>query len=60
MQVRYRLYGEWDKEDESIPMVLAARQTAKVSTFCSTFFTKESCLTITGLGLPVLFHIALS
>lgn len=30
-QVRYRLYGEWDKDDECIPMVLAARQTAKVS-----------------------------
>ncbi|KAG0583882.1 hypothetical protein KC19_3G168800 [Ceratodon purpureus] len=31
-EVRYRLYGEWDKEDESIPMVLAARQTAKLDT----------------------------
>lgn len=28
--MRYRLYGEWEKEDEQIPMVLAARQTAKV------------------------------
>lgn len=60
MQVRYRLYGEWDKEDESIPMVLAARQTAKVSTFCSKLFTKESDLTIIGLRLPLLTHIALS
>lgn len=29
-QVRYRLYGEWEREDERIPMLLAARQTAKV------------------------------
>ncbi len=32
-QARYRLYGEWDKEDEQIPMVLAARQTARVIPF---------------------------
>lgn len=31
-EVRYRLYGEWDKDDECIPMVLAARQTAKLDT----------------------------
>ncbi|KAL3684910.1 hypothetical protein R1sor_002932 [Riccia sorocarpa] len=31
-EVRYRLYGEWEKEDERIPMVLAARQTAKLDT----------------------------
>ncbi|TQE00331.1 hypothetical protein C1H46_014058 [Malus baccata] len=31
-EVRYRLYGEWEKEDEQIPMVLAARQTAKLDT----------------------------
>lgn len=29
---RYRLYGEWEKDDERIPMVLAARQTAKLDT----------------------------
>ncbi|XP_024388621.1 THO complex subunit 2 isoform X2 [Physcomitrium patens] len=31
-EARYRLYGEWDKDDERIPMVLAARQTAKLDT----------------------------
>ncbi|XP_038684183.1 THO complex subunit 2 isoform X4 [Tripterygium wilfordii] len=31
-EVRYRLYGEWEKEDERNPMVLAARQTAKLDT----------------------------
>ncbi|XP_043721403.1 THO complex subunit 2 [Telopea speciosissima] len=31
-EVRYRLYGEWEKEDERIPMVLVARQTAKLDT----------------------------
>ncbi|XP_058182779.1 THO complex subunit 2 isoform X3 [Rhododendron vialii] len=31
-EVRYRLYGEWEKDDERIPMVLAARQTAKLDT----------------------------
>ncbi|KAF3432078.1 hypothetical protein FNV43_RR26817 [Rhamnella rubrinervis] len=31
-EVRYRLYGEWEKEDERIPMLLAARQTAKLDT----------------------------
>ncbi|KAL7000788.1 THO complex subunit 2 [Sarracenia purpurea var. burkii] len=31
-EVRYRLYGEWEKDDEQIPMVLAARQTAKLDT----------------------------
>ncbi|XP_057960883.1 THO complex subunit 2 [Malania oleifera] len=31
-EVRYRLYGEWEKEDERMPMVLAARQTAKLDT----------------------------
>ncbi|KAH7656619.1 THO complex subunitTHOC2 N-terminal protein [Dioscorea alata] len=29
---RYRLYGEWEKDDERIPMVLAARQIAKLDT----------------------------
>lgn len=29
---RYRLYGEWEKDDERVPMVLAARQTAKLDT----------------------------
>ncbi|XP_057478199.1 THO complex subunit 2 isoform X1 [Actinidia eriantha] len=29
---RYRLYGEWEKDDERIPMVLSARQTAKLDT----------------------------
>ncbi|KAK3040726.1 hypothetical protein RJ639_028016 [Escallonia herrerae] len=29
-EVRYRLYGEWEKDDEHIPMVLSAKQTAKV------------------------------
>ncbi|PON53679.1 THO complex [Trema orientale] len=31
-EVRYRLYGEWEKEDERMPMLLAARQTAKLDT----------------------------
>ncbi|KAK8947300.1 hypothetical protein KSP39_PZI006604 [Platanthera zijinensis] len=31
-EARYRLYGEWEKEDERIPMVLAARQIAKLDT----------------------------
>ncbi|KAL5760823.1 hypothetical protein ACOSQ2_019661 [Xanthoceras sorbifolium] len=31
-EVRYRLYGEWEKDDERNPMVLAARQTAKLDT----------------------------
>ncbi|KAL5722007.1 THO complex subunit 2 [Ranunculus cassubicifolius] len=30
--VRYRLYGEWEKDNERIPMVLAAKQTAKLDT----------------------------
>ncbi|XP_073103404.1 THO complex subunit 2 isoform X2 [Elaeis guineensis] len=29
---RYRLYGEWEKDDERIPMVVAARQIAKLDT----------------------------
>ena len=28
--MRYRLYGEWEKDDERNPVILAARQTAKV------------------------------
>ncbi|MCD7448789.1 THO complex subunit 2 [Datura stramonium] len=31
-EVRYRLYGEWEKDDEQFPMLLAARQTAKLET----------------------------
>ncbi|GMH01955.1 hypothetical protein Nepgr_003794 [Nepenthes gracilis] len=31
-EVRYHLYGEWEKDDEQIPMILAARQTAKLDT----------------------------
>ncbi|XP_065856982.1 THO complex subunit 2 isoform X2 [Euphorbia lathyris] len=31
-EVRYRLYGEWEKDDERNPMVLVARQTAKLDT----------------------------
>lgn len=31
-EVRYRLYGEWEKDNERIPMILAARQTAKLDT----------------------------
>ncbi|WCJ33658.1 THO complex subunit 2 [Euphorbia peplus] len=31
-EVRYRLYGEWEKDDEHNPMVLVARQTAKLDT----------------------------
>lgn len=31
-EVRYRLYGEWEKDDECLPMLLAARQTAKLDT----------------------------
>ncbi|CAN6478957.1 unnamed protein product [Victoria cruziana] len=31
-EVRYRLYGEWEKDDEKNPMVFAARQTAKLDT----------------------------
>lgn len=33
-QARYRLYGEWEKDDEQFPMLLAARQTAKVLFCC--------------------------
>ncbi|XP_078433738.1 THO2 [Wolffia australiana] len=29
-EIRYRLYGEWEKEDEQFPMLLAARNTAKL------------------------------
>lgn len=31
-EARYRLYGEWEKDDERIPIVLAARLTAKLDT----------------------------
>ncbi|PHU03207.1 THO complex subunit 2 [Capsicum chinense] len=31
-EVRYRLYGEWERDDEQCPMLLAARQTAKLDT----------------------------
>ncbi|CAN1296054.1 THO complex subunit 2 [Linum perenne] len=31
-EARYRLYGEWEKDDEKNPMVLAAKQTAKLDT----------------------------
>lgn len=31
-EARYRLYGEWEKDDESSPMVLSAKQTAKLDT----------------------------
>ncbi|XP_017971051.1 PREDICTED: THO complex subunit 2 isoform X3 [Theobroma cacao] len=31
-EVRYRLYGEWEKDDERNPTILAARQTAKLDT----------------------------
>ncbi|XP_022776561.1 THO complex subunit 2 isoform X2 [Durio zibethinus] len=31
-EVRYRLYGEWEKDDEQNPTILAARQTAKLDT----------------------------
>ncbi|XVF03002.1 hypothetical protein REPUB_Repub04eG0223200 [Reevesia pubescens] len=31
-EVRYRLYGEWEKDDEWNPTILAARQTAKLDT----------------------------
>uniref|UniRef100_M8C3P4 THO complex subunit 2 n=1 Tax=Aegilops tauschii TaxID=37682 RepID=M8C3P4_AEGTA len=31
-EVRYRLYGEWEKDAEQNPVVLAARQTAKLDT----------------------------
>nr|XP_027098247.1 THO complex subunit 2-like isoform X1 [Coffea arabica] len=31
-EARYRLYGEWEKDDEKLPMILAARQTAKLDT----------------------------
>ncbi|KAL6577483.1 THO complex subunit 2 [Orobanche minor] len=31
-EVRYRLYGEWEKDDERLPMILAARQTARLDT----------------------------
>ncbi|RZC53373.1 hypothetical protein C5167_012225 [Papaver somniferum] len=31
-EARYHLYGEWEKENERIPMVLDARQTAKLDT----------------------------
>ncbi|RAL47850.1 hypothetical protein DM860_011435 [Cuscuta australis] len=31
-EVRYRLYGEWEKDDEQFPMLFTARQTAKLDT----------------------------
>ncbi|XP_062207878.1 THO complex subunit 2-like isoform X2 [Phragmites australis] len=31
-EARYRLYGEWEKETEQNPIILAARQTAKLDT----------------------------
>ncbi|XP_023770014.1 THO complex subunit 2 isoform X1 [Lactuca sativa] len=31
-EARYRLYGEWEKDDEASPMVLSAKQTAKLDT----------------------------
>lgn len=31
-EARYRLYGEWEKEDERLPMLVVARQTAKLDT----------------------------
>ncbi|PPS08311.1 hypothetical protein GOBAR_AA12331 [Gossypium barbadense] len=31
-EVRYRLYGEWEKDDERNPTILAARHTAKLDT----------------------------
>ncbi|XWS34347.1 hypothetical protein CRYUN_Cryun21dG0031800 [Craigia yunnanensis] len=31
-EVRYRLYGEWEKDDEQNPTILAARQTTKLDT----------------------------
>ncbi|XP_020090049.1 THO complex subunit 2 isoform X2 [Ananas comosus] len=31
-EARYRLYGEWEKDDERSPIVLAARQIAKLDT----------------------------
>ncbi|KAI5382680.1 THO complex subunit 2 isoform X2 [Lathyrus oleraceus] len=31
-EARYRLYGEWEKDDDRYPMLLAARQTAKLDT----------------------------
>ncbi|KAL8105802.1 THO complex subunit 2 isoform X3 [Apium graveolens] len=31
-EARYRLYGEWEKDDEGTPMVLSAKQTAKLDT----------------------------
>ncbi|GJM92078.1 hypothetical protein PR202_ga08506 [Eleusine coracana subsp. coracana] len=32
-ETRFRLYGEWEKETEQNPIVLAARQTAKVEAY---------------------------
>ncbi|MCO5571108.1 hypothetical protein L7F22_024840 [Adiantum nelumboides] len=31
-EMRYRLYGEWEKDDETIPLLVSARQTAKLDT----------------------------
>ncbi|CAJ2675999.1 unnamed protein product [Trifolium pratense] len=31
-EARYHLYGEWEKDDDRYPMLLAARQTAKLDT----------------------------
>ncbi|ESQ34181.1 hypothetical protein EUTSA_v100065401mg, partial [Eutrema salsugineum] len=31
-EARYRLYGEWEKDDERNPLLLAARQVAKLDT----------------------------
>ena len=54
--MRYRLYGEWEKDDERNPMLLSARQTAKVCKnmhfICNKCFNwvafGASCLLIIG------------
>lgn len=56
--MRYRLYGEWEKDDERIPMVLAARQTAKVYLFIR---LSSSCVlqSLVRYKCHLLFYVAL-
>eukprot|EP00850_Spirogloea_muscicola_P022111 SM000277S10346 [mRNA] locus=s277:6832:17596:- [translate_table: standard] len=41
-EVRYRLYGEWEKEDEKLPLLLSSRQIAKARTW---------------MAFPILLHL---
>jgi THO complex subunit 2 len=42
VQTRFRLYAEWEKETEQNPIVLAARQTAKVTSYSDQDFSDLS------------------